>query len=47
MPGEFEQMVLLSILRLGDGAYALAIIRELDREVGRRVSLRRALQDAR
>ena len=37
-PGEFEQMVLLSILRLGDRAYALAIIRELDREVGRRVS---------
>ena len=37
-PGEFEQMVLLSILRLGNGAYALAIIRELDREVGRRVS---------
>ena len=37
-PGEFEQMVLLSILRLRDGAYALAIVRELDSEVGRRVS---------
>ncbi len=35
---EFEQMVLLAILRLGSHAYALAIIRELDGEVGRRVS---------
>jgi len=37
-PGEFEQMVLLAILRLQDGAFALAIVRELDGEVGRRVS---------
>lgn len=37
-PGEFEQMVLLAILRLRGGAYALAIVRELDGEVGRRVS---------
>ena len=37
-PGEFEQMVLLAILRLRGGAFALAIIRELDGEVGRRVS---------
>ena len=37
-PGEFEQMVLLAILRLNDGAFALAIVRELDAEVGRRVS---------
>lgn len=37
-PGELEQMVLLAILRLGEGAFALAIIRELDREVGRSVS---------
>ena len=37
-PGEFEQMVLLAILRLRGQAYALAIIRELDAEVGRRVS---------
>lgn len=35
---EFEQMVLLAVLRLGSRAYALAIIRELDSEVGRRVS---------
>ena len=37
-PGEFEQMVLLAILRLRGEAYALAILRELDEEVGRRVS---------
>ena len=37
-PSEFEQMVLLAILRLGRGAYALAIIRELDREADRGVS---------
>ncbi len=28
--GEFEQMVLLSIMRLGDGAYGLAIRDELE-----------------
>jgi len=37
-PGEFEQMVLLAILRLEDGANALAVLAELDREVGRRMS---------
>jgi DNA-binding PadR family transcriptional regulator len=37
-PGEFEQMVLLSILRLGEGAFALAVLRELDQQVSRRVS---------
>lgn len=37
-PSEFEQMVLLAILRLGQHAYALAIIRELDRLAGRSVS---------
>ena len=36
-PSEFEQMVLLAVLRLGNGAFALAIIRELDAEIGRRV----------
>jgi len=36
--GEFEQMVLLAILHLGDGAYGLAIRRELERCVGRKVS---------
>ncbi len=37
-PGEFEQMVMLVILRLDDAAYALSILKELDRQVGRRVS---------
>lgn len=33
--GEFEQMVLLSIMRLGGGAYGLAIRDELEAVVGR------------
>lgn len=36
--GEFEQMVLLSIMRLGDGAYGLAIRDELESVAGRRPS---------
>lgn len=37
-PGEFEWMVLLAVLRLGEGAHALAILDELDRRAGRAVS---------
>jgi DNA-binding PadR family transcriptional regulator len=37
-PSEFEQMVLLAVLRLRGESYALAIIRELDRQAGRSVS---------
>jgi DNA-binding PadR family transcriptional regulator len=37
-PGEFEQMVLLAILQLGEEAFALSVIRELDRRAGRPVS---------
>jgi len=37
-PGEFEQMVLLAVLRLGEGAFALSVLRELDQQAGRRVS---------
>ena len=33
--GEFEQMVLLSIMRLGDGAYGLAVSDELQSVAGR------------
>ena len=33
--GEFEQMILLSIMRLGSGAYGLAIRDELDAVAGR------------
>ena len=36
--GEFEQMVLLAILHLSDGAYGLAIRRELEKRTGRTVS---------
>lgn len=33
--GEFEQMVLLSVMRLGDGAYGLAVKDELEGVAGR------------
>ena len=36
--GEFEQMVLLAILRLETGAFAVSILRELDERAGRLVS---------
>lgn len=36
--GEFEQMVLLTILRLGEEAYGLAIRNELEQVAGRRPS---------
>lgn len=36
--GEFEQMVLLVILRLKDEAFAVSILKELDSRVGRSVS---------
>jgi PadR family transcriptional regulator PadR len=36
--GEFEQMVLLAVLRLQDGAYGLSIRKELEAKTGRKVS---------
>lgn len=36
--GEFEQMVLLAVLRLGDEAYVTRIARELEERAGREVS---------
>lgn len=36
--GEFEQMVLLAILQLGDRAFAVSVLEELDRRAGRSVS---------
>ena len=36
--GEFEQLVLLTLLQLGDGGYALPLRRELSRVAGRGVS---------
>lgn len=35
--GEFEQLVLLAILRLGDGAYGLPIVEEIRTRTGRSV----------
>lgn len=36
--GEFEQMILLAILHLGDGAYGLSIRRELETHTGKQVT---------
>jgi len=36
--GEFEQMTLLAVLRLREGAHAVAILDELDERAGRAVS---------
>ena len=36
--GEFEQMVLLAILRMGNGAYGLEVRRELELAADRKVS---------
>jgi len=36
--GEFEHVVLLAVLRLGDAAYAVAVRDEIARHTGRRVS---------
>jgi PadR family transcriptional regulator PadR len=36
--GEFEQIVLLAILRLHDGAYAIPVREEIEARTGRRVA---------
>ena len=36
--GEFEQLVLLAILRVGEGAYAVPVISEIEAQTGRKVS---------
>jgi len=36
--GEFEQMVLLAVLRLGDSAYAVTIRQEIEARTGRAAS---------
>ena len=38
-PGEFELLVLLAILRLGDAAYGVTIREELERETSRTLTL--------
>ncbi len=37
--GEFEQLVLLAVLRLDDGAYAVTIAGEIEERTGQSVSL--------
>lgn len=37
--GEFEQMVLLAVMRLGDQAYGVTIRREIEARTGRQVTL--------
>jgi len=37
--GEFEQVVLLAVLRLGKGAYGVPIRREIEQRTGRQVSV--------
>ncbi len=37
--GEFEQLVLLAILRLGTNAYGMTIRREIEKRAGRRTSI--------
>lgn len=36
--GEFEQLVMLAILRLGSGAYGVPILQEIEQRTGRSVS---------
>jgi PadR family transcriptional regulator PadR len=39
IPGSFEQLVLLAVLRLGEGAYGMTVRRELEARTGQDVSL--------
>jgi PadR family transcriptional regulator PadR len=36
--GEFEHLIMLAILRLGDGAYGVSILQEIEAQTGRDVS---------
>jgi PadR family transcriptional regulator, regulatory protein PadR len=36
--GEFELLVMLAVIRLGEGAYGVPIAREIERETGRDVA---------
>src|SRR5688572_24053530 len=37
--GEFEQLVLLALVRLGEGAYGMTVRREIDERTGRDASI--------
>ncbi len=36
--GELEQIVLLAVMRLGEGAYAVPILEQIEEQAGRRVA---------
>ena len=36
--GELEQIVLLAVLRLGDGAYAVPILQQIEEQTGRKIA---------
>jgi PadR family transcriptional regulator PadR len=38
-PGEFEQLVLLALLRLGEDAYGATVRREIEARTGRQLSI--------
>jgi DNA-binding PadR family transcriptional regulator len=37
--GDFEQLVMLALIRLGEGAYGMIVRREIEERTGREVSL--------
>jgi len=39
LPGAFEQLILLALVRLGSDAYGMTVRREIEARTGRRVSL--------
>ena len=36
--GELEQIVLLAVMRLGDGAYAVPILEQIEEQAGRKIA---------
>jgi hypothetical protein len=40
LPGAFEQLILLALLRLGSDAYGMTVRQEIEARTGRSVSLR-------
>jgi PadR family transcriptional regulator, regulatory protein PadR len=39
LPGAFEQLILLALARLGEGAYGMTVRREIEARAGREASL--------
>ena len=38
-PGDFEQLVLLAVVRLGEGAYGMTVRREIEKRTDRDISI--------